>query len=131
MFSFKQLKIGVCLSAFLFAALSETCAFPDSLGNLIKVGKSQSKMEKVLAKETKNYKAVKKAVESGAIKVGDEAASIKKRFGEPVVTISQKGNSEKWVYKPGHATHFDNVKIYLFFDSNRRLSKIRTLNQKE
>jgi len=126
-----KLPITVFLVVFLSVSLYGVFAFPDSLGNLIKVGKSQSKMEKVLAKETKNYTAVKKAVESGAIKVGDEADSVKKRFGNPLVIIPRKDSSEKWVYKPGHATHFDNVKIYLFFDSNRRLSKIRTLNQKE
>ncbi|MBL7157007.1 MAG: hypothetical protein ISS92_02465 [Candidatus Omnitrophica bacterium] len=126
-----KLPIAVFLVVFLSVSLCGVCAFSDSLGNLIKVGKSQAQMEKALAKETKSYKAVKKAVESGTIKVGDEANSIKKRFGSPLVIIPQKDNSEKWVYKPGYATHFDNIKIYLFFDSNNRLSGIKTLNQKE
>ena len=125
-----KLPVAVFLVTLLFVSFCTSRAFPDALGALIKVGKSQDAMGKALAKETKQYKAVKKAVEQGAIKVGDSASSIKKRFGEPVLISNQKDNGQKWVYKPGHATHFDNVKIYLFFDSSQCLSEIRALNQK-
>ena len=105
-------------------------AFSDGLGSLAEVGKSQGAMEKILACETRSYESVRKALESGKIKIGDDAASIQKRYGAPVVIVQQAGDTERWVYKPARASHFDNVKIYLSFDSAGLLCDIRVINKK-
>jgi len=105
-------------------------AFSDGLGSLAKVGKSQGEMGKTLACETRSYESVRKALESGSIKIGDDSTSVQKRYGAPVVIVQQNGGTERWVYKPAYASHFDNVKIYLSFDSNGLLYDIRAINKK-
>ena len=109
------------------------CAFSSSasagpLFELMAVGESQKEMEKELAKETKAYKAIKKAIERGRIKKGESADEIIKMYGAPVVTLSDDQYAEKWVYKPGYASYFDGVKIYLFFDDDETLKGIKVMS---
>lgn len=99
------------------------------LGALIEVGKNQAAMQKALDKETKAYEAVKKGMEKGKIKKGDSGDLIRKRYGEPVIALSDKIYAEKWLYKPGWASHFDGIKIYLFFDSDKKLCAIKAVNR--
>ena len=96
---------------------------------MIKAGRSQEKMQKILKEETKIFEKVKKAVEAGKIKKGQSRDLILKKYGEPVVIISKKNNIEKWVYKPGYASHFDNIKAYLFFNEKGELKEIKLLNK--
>ncbi|MBL7157869.1 MAG: hypothetical protein ISS92_06925 [Candidatus Omnitrophica bacterium] len=98
------------------------------LFELMAVGESQKAMEKELAKETKAYKTIKKAIEKGLIKKGESADEIRRRYGAPVITLSDEQYAEKWVYKPGYASYFDGIKIYLFFDSDKTLKGIRVMS---
>ncbi len=98
------------------------------LFELMAVGESQKAMEKELAKETKAYKIIKKAIEKGQIKKGESADEIRRRYGAPVITLSDEQYAEKWVYKPGYASHFDGIKIYLFFDDDKTLKGVRVMS---
>ena len=109
--------------------LSATTSYANGLSALIGIGKSQAAMQETLKKETKAFEAIKKAIETGAIKKGAPQDSIRSRYGKPVVIISKEGKPEKWVYKPGYATHFGGVKIYLFFDEAKKLTGIQILNR--
>ena len=80
---------------------------------------------------TKAYDAVKEGIEEGTLAVGESQDTIKKEYGEPVVVIPANGKFEKWIYKPGYVSHFDGVKIYLYFDNDRKLANIRSFSGKE
>lgn len=114
---------------FLFLLFAHNC-YAGGLGALIEVGKSQKRMKKVLAEETKAFKAIKKSIAAGNIKEGQSQDSIQKRYGKPIVVISENGGIEKWAYKPGYASWFDNIKIYLIFDDSKKLKEIQVLNNK-
>jgi len=92
---------------------------------LAAVGKSQKAAEKVLAKETKAFEAVKNGLATGDIKEGQTQEEILKKYGEPVIAMPEENYTEKWIYKPGHATYFDNIKIYLFFDKDKKLIEVK------
>ena len=90
---------------------------------LMAIGNNQKQMEKALKQETRIYEDVKEGVEDGKITEGVSQNYIIKKYGEPVVIITEEG-MEKWLYKPGYATHFDNIKIYLLFDADGILQQI-------
>ncbi|NQU95789.1 MAG: hypothetical protein HQ549_06175 [Candidatus Omnitrophica bacterium] len=122
-------KIAIICITLVFAC----CAFSSSasagpLFELMAVGESQKEMEKELDKETKAYKAIKRAIENGHIKKGESADKIRKRYGAPVITLSDRQYAEKWVYKPGYASYFDGIKIYLFFDDDKALKGVRVMS---
>lgn len=100
----------------------------EGLDGLIQAGESQARIQKALDEETRTFESIKNAVETGEIKKGLSQKFILKRYGAPVITLPDKKYQEKWVYKPGYATWFDGVKIYLFFDSEENLQGIRILN---
>ena len=120
---YRQLTIVVLL--LLFTAY----AYPDGLSSLAKVGKSQGSMAKALKGETKTFERVRKAIENARIKAGQPRDLIRKQYGEPVVIIAEENEIERWVYKPGYASFFDNNKIYLFFDGRGELESIRVFDQ--
>lgn len=101
--------------------------YADGISTLMEVSKSQDAIEKDLEKETKAFKAVKRAIEEGSIIKGESQRSIRERFKEPVVILPGKDGTEKWIYKPGYASFFDAIKIYLFFDSDKKLTGIKML----
>ena len=103
-------------------------AFAGPLFELMAVGESQKAMEKELAKETKAYKAVKRAIEKGRIKKGESVDEIRRKYGAPVITLSDRQYAEKWVYKPGYASFFDGIKIYLFFDEDKTLKGVKIMS---
>ena len=121
----------VVYTLILFLSLTSSSVYADGLGTLIQVGKSQDAMERALRQETKVYEAVKKGVETGTIDKGETQDAIRKNYGDPVVVLSEKNNTEKWVYKPGYTSHFDGIKIYLFFDEDKKLIGIKMLNRKK
>jgi len=117
---------SICLSCIISILLIISInAYAEGLSTLAKVGKSQDAMARALNEETKQFKDLKDAIERGAIKKGESQEEIKARYGEPVIAIAGKDNTEKWVYKPGYATWFDGIKIYLFFDSDKKLHEIK------
>ena len=99
--------------------------YAEGLSTLAEVGKSQEAMQKALDKETKSFEAIKKAIEKDVIKNGVSQDVIKKRYGNPVVILPDKQYTERWVYKPGYASWFGGIKIYLFFNGGKKLVGIK------
>ena len=117
-----------CMTLVFICSAFSSSASAGPLFRLMAVGESQKKMEKELEKETKAYKAIKKAIERGNIKKGESADKIRRRYGAPVVTLSDEQYAEKWVYKPGYLSYFDGVKIYLFFGEDKTLKGVRVMS---
>lgn len=113
---------------FLFLLIASN-SYADGLAALVEVSKGQQQMEKILNKETETYEVVKKALETGSIEKGQSQDLIRKRYGEPILIIPEKEGMKRWVYKPGYATHFDKIKIYLFFDEDKKLKEVKILNK--
>lgn len=128
--NFNKMELGIkkIIIAFLFLSFTANC-YAGGLSALIKLGKSQKEMQKTLNEETKTFKVVKNGIVAEKIKKGQSQDLIREQYGEPVVIISEKNDTEKWVYKPGYASHFDNIKIYLHFDGAKRLKEIKILNE--
>lgn len=92
------------------------------LDALIKLSGDRSKMVREYNKETENYDELKKGINHGQLEKGESASSIRKRWGEPVISfLEENGQGERWVYKPGEVSFFDDEKIYLFFDAQGTL----------
>ena len=117
------------LALFIFLCGNICNVYAKGLSTLIEVGKSQAAMEKELKKETKTFQAIKNAVESGGIKKGQSQKFIEKKYGEPVIILKEKGGVEKWLYKPGNVSHFGGIKIYLFFNTDKKLTGIKMLKR--
>lgn len=116
------------VTAFLAVSLIASNCYGEGLSTLAAYGKVQEKMQKVLDSETKAFNAVKKGIENGSIKKGQAQDYIEKRYGKPVIAIPDKEYPEKWVYKPGYATWFDGIKIYLYFDQYQTLMGVKIIN---
>jgi len=102
------------------------------LGRMMAIAKNEGDMAQELNKETANYRKVKKAVDHDDLKKGQFTSKIKDKYGVPVIILSEeKGNLEKWVYKPGRASFFDEKKVYLIFDSDERLVEWRSVLPKK
>lgn len=97
----------------------------EGLSTLAEVGKDQAAMQKALDEETKSFRAIRKAIEKGTINKGESQDAIKRSYGEPVIILPDKKHDEKWIYKPGYASWFDGIKIYLYFDSDKKLEGIK------
>ncbi|MCK4518813.1 MAG: hypothetical protein KAU12_01715 [Candidatus Omnitrophica bacterium] len=119
------MKKGIVLFFILFGL----CGCSQGLMRLIKVGKSQEGFQKELAKETESFEAVKEAIGRGEIKKSQSRDFIRELCGGPVVVIYEENDEEKWVYKPGYATFFDNNKVYLFFDKEGLLKNYEILTK--
>jgi len=102
--------------------------FAEGLSTLSAVGKTQQEMQKAVNKETKSFRSVKKALETGDLKKGEDQKEIHRLYGDPVITLPHDKGMEKWVYKPGNASFFNGTKIYLFFDKDKKLAGIKMLN---
>ncbi len=97
------------------------------LDTLIEVGHGQVEIAKHYRTETKNYEAIKRAIDNGRLNKGEAKAKIEKEYGEPVVTFWDSGKKkEKWIYKPARASFFTGEQICLFFDNNGILDEIKT-----
>ena len=119
------MKKGIVLLFILFSL----CGCSRGLMKLIEVGESQEKFQKELAKETESFEAVKEAIGRGEIEKGQSREFIRELCGKPVVVIYEEDGEEKWVYKPGYATFFDNNKVYLFFDKEGLLKNCEILTK--
>lgn len=98
------------------------------LSTLSKIAKSQEDMAETVNKETTAFRAVKNALETGKLKKGQSQGLISAQYGDPVITLTEEGNIEKWIYKPANSSYFSGIKIYLFFDHNKLLMGIKMLN---
>jgi len=117
-----------CIACCLLCAAA-SMASAEGLDTLIEVGKSMQEIAKETDRETASYKAVKQAVETGVIKEGVNQDFIVQRFGEPVVSVSQKEDSERWVYKPATDDFFKGSKIYLIFGADKMLKEIKVVEK--
>jgi len=125
------LKKIQALIIILFLVLSSSVAFA-GLGDLIRLGRNQAQIKKSYDKETKAYNSVKSAVEKGKIVKGQSKDKIVKLYGEPVITLSERGSTrEKWYYKKASASFFGGTKIILFFDVDGILDEIKTEDGKD
>ena len=88
---------------------------------LIQLGRNDKLKQRALNQETKNFKRVKNYIDSNKIKMGISTKSAIKRFGEPVVVLSET-EGERWAYKPSDADWIGGEKIYLIFDEESSLS---------
>jgi len=82
------------------------------------IADSMSDMDKVSAKEGKNYQRTRDFVSSQDIREGLSKESISASCGQPVA-VAQDGT--KWVYKPPTSTFFKGEKIYFLFDKDGNL----------
>ncbi|MDD5136037.1 MAG: hypothetical protein PHN63_01670 [Candidatus Omnitrophica bacterium] len=96
----------------------------------MEIARAQKDAQKTYADETKAFKRVKAAIDSGAIKKGLSEKEVQNRYGEPVVNIADSATGrEKWIYKPAEASFFSGIKIYLFFDKDKNLDEIKVVEQ--
>ncbi len=96
--------------------------FKGGLGSLIAFGRTRAEMVRQYNAETKSYNSIKKAVDSGQLREGDAASTVKRRYGDPVITLTDdRDSTTKWIYKPAEASFSSNQKIYLTFDENDKL----------
>lgn len=90
---------------------------------LMEIGASQSKIAKSMQQETKNYNAVKNAINAGVIKDGMASDLIRKKYGVPIIDIyDKKQNLKKWLYMPASSSHFKGEKLYLYIDSDNNVN---------
>ena len=116
---YRILCVAVSIIAFLC-----TPAYSADLKTLMELGASQADIEKTLREETKIYNGVKSAIDSGAIKKGMAADTMRKKYGEPVISVyDKKRDANKWLYMPAESSHFKGVKMYLYFDKENKLTE--------
>lgn len=120
------MKILYLIIIFIFL-LYTSGAYGEGLPALIEVAESQKEMQKAVDGETESFLAVKRALETGNLQKGQSQHLIRAEYGAPVIILHDKSGLEKWVYKPGYASYFGGIKIYLFFD-NKALTGIKMLN---
>ncbi|MCX5665892.1 MAG: hypothetical protein NT036_02445 [Candidatus Omnitrophica bacterium] len=117
-------RIVVVFCIILISCASNCCA--EGLGTLIELGRSQAEMHKQYAQETRSFEAVKRAIETGAIKKGMDKASILSKYGEPVVIVDDlDGKRVDWIYKPAESSFFEGVRATLFFTSEGVLDEAK------
>ena len=94
------------------------------LGALLKLSKDRSKMVREYKKETHSFNRMKKALEKGDIKPGEDARNVKRVIGDPTLEIKENdGIHTRWVYKPSDTSYFEGNKVYLLFDQEDKLVK--------
>ena len=93
------------------------------LKKLINFSRSRKGMIEELNSETNSYRNVKEAIESGGIEKGMDAASVRERYGNPVIVLPDEIKGVEWVYKEGKESYFTGEKIYLRFGKDDKLSE--------
>jgi hypothetical protein len=100
--------------------------YAEGLGTLIELGRSQAEMKKQYDRETKAFEAVKRAIESGAVKKGMDKALILSKYGEPVAKVDDlDGKREDWIYKPAESSFFKGIRATLFFTTEGALDEAK------
>jgi len=80
---------------------------------------SMDRMAKQRQVESDNYQKAKEFIQGPEIREGLLKDDLIKQCGNPVVKVD---NGSRWVYKPSTSTYFKGEKIYLFFNSDEKLS---------
>ena len=97
-----------------------TGANVSGLKMLVQLGRDNKLKQRALKQETKNFQSVKKYIDDNKIKKGISAKYAIKKFGEPVLVLSDS-EGEKWAYKRSDVDWVGGEKIYLFFDKEGKL----------
>ena len=117
-------RISILFSIILLATAFNCCA--EGLGALIELGRSQAEMRKQYAHETKAFEAVKRAIETLAVKKGMNKDSILAKYGEPVVIVDDlDGKRKDWIYKPADSSFFKGIRATLFFTAEGVLDEAK------
>ena len=90
---------------------------------LKRLGDSQQAMETSIAKDAGRFARLSKDIQSGKLKAGVTAGSVRKTYGEPVLTkqLQNPAGATRWLYR--HPTHyFTSEKVYLYFDESEVLT---------
>ncbi|MBU4377176.1 MAG: hypothetical protein KKD29_06880 [Candidatus Omnitrophica bacterium] len=115
-------RYGILMVAGLFIFFSADYTLAADMKKLMEVGASQTEIAKSLRQETKSYDAVKKAINSGAIKEGMTADTIRKKYGGPIIEVyDKKRDITKWLYMPASSNHFGGEKLYIHIDSDNKV----------
>lgn len=115
----------VLLLSLMFMLMFAGRIFADGLGTLIDVAQSQGAIAKQYKEETRAYEEVKKGIDRGDVKAGQDKTYITKRYGKPVVVLEPRSwRQEKWIYKPSGSSFFKGEKISLVFDEKGFLVKV-------
>ena len=115
----------ITVSCIILLASAFNCR-AEGLGTLIELGKSQAEMQKQYAQETKTFEAVKRAIETGAVRKGMDKASVLAKYGEPVVIVDDPdGKREDWIYKPAESSFFKGIRATLFLTAEGVLDEAK------
>jgi hypothetical protein len=115
------LRKALIICCALFLICSWGCARLGGVKTLMSLGASDKLKEKASAQETKNFQRLKAGIENQTIAKDITEKQALKMFGKPVIVISQDAGA-KWAYKPAQSDWFEGEKIYLFFNSQGRLT---------
>lgn len=99
----------------------------EGMQTLIELGKSEKYKEQILRQETINFRRAKRYIQGKARKEELSKDIALSKFGEPVLVFYET-EGEKWVYKAGNKNWFNAEKIYLFFDTEGRLTNWECLD---
>lgn len=114
--------------AILISLIFLSGAHAAGLGELMEIASAQKDAQRTYTEETKAFNRVKAAIDDGTIKVGITQKEVKRRYGEPVVSMTDSATGrEKWAYKPAKSSFFSGIKIYLCFDKDKNLDEIRVV----
>ena len=102
------------------------------ISSLMTLSKDRGAMEADYKKETKNYEAVREAIDKGALTKGMSGDEVSKKYGDAIMILSEAdGGKTRWVYKLAAVNYFSGSKVYLFFNSTGELESWETVDPKE
>ena len=117
-------RISMLFCIVLLSSAFNCCA--EGLGTLIELGRSQAEIQKQYTRETKAFEAVKRAIETLAVKKGMDKTSVLAKYGEPVVVVDDPdGKREDWIYKPAESSFFKGIRATLFFTAEGVLEEAK------
>ena len=114
------LRISLLIIPLALSGCAGLASKRDTIKMLIALGRNDKLKQQALNQETKNFKRLKNYINNDKIKKGISAKSATKKFGEPVVVLSET-KGERWAYKPSDANWIGGEKIYLFFNEVGKL----------
>ena len=106
----------ICIVILIVSCACAGNAYAEGLQTLIETGGSMAEIAKEQNAQTARFDQVKQAIDSGALKKGDDKDTLLSQYGEPVIAnIDTATDREKWVYMPATSDFFKGVKVYLYF----------------
>lgn len=94
----------------------------DPIETLADQGRQEDLKNKALKEENERFEKVLGALKNGALRKGEPASEIEKKYGAPVVVIP-KDEAQSWLYNAKGRGWFKQPKIYLYFDREKKLEK--------